>query len=314
MLRAGAGESVTMRDGNTFRRRCVELSLVLLGVGCGEQPAGLAHACTRRFAPVRSARVVRDLWVMTGRLSQTGSAKEQLILPDGSAELVIHRSEPMVTRVGRPQFLLAGRVDGPCSGSLSGCFEMVGIRLRPGVVPSLTGVPAWSVQAQVDAGLVLPAPLRSALAEVAAAQTIEAAVEAADLALSGVETRPSEFAAMKFAERVRNRVGTSTSLAAIAREMGLSLRYIQRCFRDAVGVSPSKFARVIRFHAAVKRLIAGQSLAGAAASCGFADQPHFTREFGVFAGASPCEIWSSEFGFSRCLASTHARPAEQSAG
>ena len=64
-------------------------------------------------------------------------------------------------------------------------------------------------------------------------------------------------------------------------------------FRREVGTTPKAFARLLRFRHAYDTLISAPtttSLATLAADCGYADQPHFTREFRSFAGCTPTEL------------------------
>jgi AraC-like DNA-binding protein len=58
----------------------------------------------------------------------------------------------------------------------------------------------------------------------------------------------------------------------------LSVRQLERLFRDAYGLSPVRYRRILRFRRSVKALREGETLAGAAVVAGYADQPHFSRE------------------------------------
>lgn len=70
---------------------------------------------------------------------------------------------------------------------------------------------------------------------------------------------------------------------------GLSIRHLDRLFRDHLGFSPKTFARIVRFQNALKQLKEkpGCTLADVAARCGYYDQPHFVREFKTYAGVVP---------------------------
>jgi len=72
-----------------------------------------------------------------------------------------------------------------------------------------------------------------------------------------------------------------------ARRAELSERQLERLFRDAFGLSPVRYRRILRFRRSVKALRKGETLAGAAALAGYADQPHFSREVLDLMGHTP---------------------------
>ena len=81
------------------------------------------------------------------------------------------------------------------------------------------------------------------------------------------------------------------AVEALAAELSCSRRHLAARFRDHVGVSPKAAARVIRFHAAVRRLSAGGGRwADIALDCGYYDQPHLNRDFREFAGITPAQL------------------------
>ena len=70
----------------------------------------------------------------------------------------------------------------------------------------------------------------------------------------------------------------------------MTRRHLERQFLDLVGVSPKRFARIVRLQHALQML--EQSDVGAkgamtAAACGYADQAHFIRECQDVCGHSP---------------------------
>lgn len=87
--------------------------------------------------------------------------------------------------------------------------------------------------------------------------------------------------------RLENSHG-SVPVQRLADEIGWSRQHFSARFRDAIGVTPKSAARVFRFERAC-RLIMDQrpSLAHVAASCGYFDQAHMTREWNALAGCSP---------------------------
>jgi AraC-like DNA-binding protein len=77
------------------------------------------------------------------------------------------------------------------------------------------------------------------------------------------------------------------SLAAIAAELALSERQLERRFLSRVGMMPKRFARLARFQRAVSLMDSASALAAVAQHAGYYDQSHFVREFRAFAGTAP---------------------------
>lgn len=74
----------------------------------------------------------------------------------------------------------------------------------------------------------------------------------------------------------------------LARAAGMSVRAFERAFAAEYGMSPQRYLRRLRLQAASRLLVSTrEGLAEIAASCGFADQSHFTREFRRLTGTTP---------------------------
>lgn len=77
----------------------------------------------------------------------------------------------------------------------------------------------------------------------------------------------------------------------IAARCRLSPRRFRELFREQVGMSPKRYARLQRFRRVVAQAHRSGRVdwAGVAADCGFHDQPHLVHEFRAFAGLTPGE-------------------------
>lgn len=79
-------------------------------------------------------------------------------------------------------------------------------------------------------------------------------------------------------------------IGRLAMETGYSRQHLARLFRAEFGLGPKLASRVVRFEQAQRALRtapSGASLSRIAASCGYADQAHLTREFVELAGCTP---------------------------
>jgi AraC-like DNA-binding protein len=85
----------------------------------------------------------------------------------------------------------------------------------------------------------------------------------------------------------------------VAHHTGMTRRNLERRFDSLVGISPKRLARIVRFQRALRMLSTRaetrgpHSPAGSGAAmaleCGYADQPHFIRDFTELAGCAPGE-------------------------
>lgn len=73
----------------------------------------------------------------------------------------------------------------------------------------------------------------------------------------------------------------------LARQVGLSQSALERRFRYWVGVSPRKFASLIRLKNVVKLQARGADLTTIAHGAGYYDQAHFIKDFKRFTGLAP---------------------------
>ncbi|MCY1044970.1 AraC family transcriptional regulator [Corallococcus sp. bb12-1] len=82
---------------------------------------------------------------------------------------------------------------------------------------------------------------------------------------------------------------TSANVNAVAVDIGVSERHLRRVFRETVGVSPKAFARLERFHRALRaaRKDDHANWANIAAEAGYYDQAHLIAEFRTITGVTP---------------------------
>ena len=99
-------------------------------------------------------------------------------------------------------------------------------------------------------------------------------------------------------------------IAAAVRTSGYSHRRFIALFREAVGLTPKVYCRVQRF----QRVLSGSPdmpLAALAFDAGYADQPHFTREFRELAGVSPGQYRAIAPAASHHVPMWRLRPTDQ---
>jgi AraC-like DNA-binding protein len=172
---------------------------------------------------------------------------------------------------------------------------VVGVRLRPGVVGGLVGMPAEELVDQDIAGTDIWRDMARLTDRLGEATTPWAALAQLQsfLARSASELDPLVN------EAVRHLMPWhSGGTAALPALLSISQRQLRRRCRAAVGISPKELHRILRlrgFSARVKAWIArpGDSevdLAGWAVEVGYHDQAHLTHECRRLLGVTPGEF------------------------
>jgi len=99
---------------------------------------------------------------------------------------------------------------------------------------------------------------------------------------------PGSHPAMsKVRARLHDEFTQTLSLELLAKEVGLSKFHVARCFKEATGVPPHKYQKLLRLQSARRHIERGSCVREAAAAAGFADEAHLSRSFRDWLGVSP---------------------------
>ena len=229
-----------------------------------------------------------------------------LVLPDGHAEVVVHRAGRFLEWHAsddvreQPAAIVAGVADRAVVLSPAGAYETVGIRLMPYALARLCDGPLDALGSGIaSAELVLAPGARRLMAAAVYADSLEEAVRVLQRGLRELFERvpPAPPAVVAAVRRIRRTSG-AIPVDRLAGETGASARTLERQFDAWVGLSPKRYARVVRFHRAVGALIAAPDVTGArhAAEHGYYDQAHFTSEFKAFTGWAPKAFANQKLG------------------
>jgi AraC-like DNA-binding protein len=231
------------------------------------------------------------VWIVEDAASAPGPC--ETIVPDGCAELVLHLGERFAGSVSGAPLAQAGAVlVGPLSQPFrlsrpSGRILSLGVRFRPGGLRAFLDAPVHEIaEAASDAGAVLGAEVALLAEALYEAQDDAARLRLVEAFLRArrrrAPTLPSHLVREVLASRGRLRS------EALARASGLSLRQLERCFRDAVGLSPKRLSRIVRFQEVLRRTVDDTAdWVSVALECGYCDQSHLVRDFSELSGAAP---------------------------
>ncbi|MFE4398640.1 MULTISPECIES: AraC family transcriptional regulator [Streptomycetaceae] len=251
------------------------------GLGRGVlHPARAAELITvDRLVPDPAvARFVEYYWLVRWDLRGL-PAYEQKVLAHPNVHLVFEAPRARVYGVDRSLFVRR----------LEGAGHVLGARFRAGAFRALAGHPVSGLaDRSVPAAEYFGPGADRFNAEVLGASGSPAALADAFLRPRLPEPDPvaAEVAAM--VDRITGRPDLCR-VDALAAELGLTVRRLQRLFAEYVGASPKWVLRRARLHEAAERAgtDGGLDLAALAAELGYADQAHLTRDFAAAVGVPP---------------------------
>jgi AraC-like DNA-binding protein len=173
--------------------------------------------------------------------------------------------------------------------------RVLGIRMHPAGAWTILGHPLHELS---DRTSDLDDLLGRAAAELAercdgvgsGTERVRLTVEWLRRRLLGDAAFAADPAALRVASRIAGTAGR-TSIAALRAETGLSDGRLLSLFRQQVGATPKRLARIHRFHRALGLVTgAGAPLARVATEAGYYDQPHMNAEFRALAGLTPRQL------------------------
>ncbi len=169
-------------------------------------------------------------------------------------------------------------------------------RLRLGAPDAVLGVPAPALSGRIVAladlwGDAVTRRLCARLAD--ARDTVDAAAVLDGAIAERLATADRRLTHAPLALTAADRL-TRANVTAVAADLGVSERHLRRLFRETVGVSPKAFARLSRFHRALRAARADPhaNWASIAAAAGYYDQAHLIAEFRAITGVTPRELLS----------------------
>lgn len=194
--------------------------------------------------------LVCDIWE-----ARPETAGEASVLPDGCCDLIV------VTAPGqRPHWFVSELMTTAETVAYDAGIHMKGFRLRAGT--------------RLD-----QARLLAAVADVSPDD--DAAVHAWLAAFGRLSMDVTDTLAA---------LAQTSSVAAGARQLGVTPRTLQRLIRRETGASPLFWQRLARVRQAARALGGVDPLADIAGDHGFADQAHFSRECRAWFGATPAAL------------------------
>jgi AraC-like DNA-binding protein len=222
-----------------------------------------------------------------------------LLLPDGYAELVFILNagyerrvvgEKVQCDVMHSSYIIGGRSHSVLTRTFGG-LVVLGVKLDPRVLRVLIGTPLSEFR---DATLSLRdlnnKPLLDLEDALAGAQSVAEVGSTFDRFFLKALTdfRPSKTIVDHLLQDVQRERG-AFSIMQWMRDQGTDSRNFEKRFCSWIGMTPKRYARIVRFKHSYYRFLSGEAKRGAVGSHldDYYDQSHFHRDFRSFVGVAP---------------------------
>jgi AraC-like DNA-binding protein len=234
------------------------------------------------------------------------SPEDELLLPDGHSEIVFHLDgaferwrlgEAARRQVMRRSYVIGSRSHSVLTRDL-GPVTVAGVKLDPRALRWLLGIPISELR---DSTVALDELGQRGLIELEG--TVARATSSSDVAavldrylLRALRDLPPADAAVgQLLRHIRASRG-ALSIMEWIHERRVDARHLERRFADSMGMTPKRYARIVRFKHGYHALLAGAAEPATSRGPlsaphrhldGFYDQSHFNKEFRAFVGAPP---------------------------
>ncbi|MFG3345091.1 helix-turn-helix domain-containing protein [Streptomyces sp. NPDC048018] len=254
------------------------------------------------------ARLRPGVGTYRGFRSTAGVQQERLVVPSGRVSLLIGFGGEMRVRgaTGRHASLVSGLHTRARVLGHDGDVHGVELTLAPWAAHRLFGSASLAELADT---LTDPAEVLGPRARLLAERLADAADWPERFALLDetllrwtAEGSTGPSAPVLAAWQVLERSAGALPIAEVAASTGWSLRHLEARFREQVGLTPKRLARILRLNRAIRLLTAGHRPADTATRCGLYDQAHLNREFTTMTGLPPGRFLAERGGASAWIA------------
>jgi len=241
-------------------------------------------------------RYVKYFWYYSPQQMQRSSSHFRII-PSGCPGLIFHHDNgnarvTLLDGFKYPTAFVHGQDTRPCINVDNGNSTIVSVRLYPAALKTLFNIDAYE---ETDA--VIP------LDDLAGYNLTEQLLNAWDIfeVIELISTfllrriNTIKFQDLVVEESINTIIENISTInpSELAGEFYISLRHLERKFKQFVGISPERYIQIMKFQKSINLIQQNNfvSLTDLTYELGFADQSHFIRQFKAFSGMRPREAF-----------------------
>lgn len=233
--------------------------------------------------------------------SQTAHTFEDVVYPSGGMELIFNLAEGIWETAANDGLLFNATPPVECWGQITkplqirstGKHLMLGIRFRTHAASAFLAGNLHELNDGVtDAADLLGKSVLTLHDQLLHTQDTEQRIQLTDRFLQQrlLQTKKTAGNTDKVAHILNTirQLRPDNSISHIAKQYGMSPRYLHKLVYHHTGLSPVSFSKIIRFQQSLQLISKhNSSLTAIAYDCGYFDQAHFIRDFRSFTGITP---------------------------
>ncbi len=261
-----------------------------------------------RFSPNNQLKgYIHGYWLL-----QTSNVPKQIeLVPDGYPEILFVRQGALWYRLGNSTTWqrfsgcgMLGQLGGQFQIYIPAYSEILFVKFHPWAVYPLLRTPMHLLNNGIVelAGLGLKQEWKNLSYSLTCAENIRVCCKLLNrFFLEYLNTPHSVSPLLHFSVQTIFHSGGVVSLDQLKGQLNVSHRYLQRLFKQRLGLSPKHYARIIRVKKASINMLnpdRNQPLVQIAAELNYFDQSHFLKDFKSIVGKSPTTFLRQEREFS----------------
>ncbi len=240
-------------------------------------------------APETLKHVIDSFWT----IKDLPSVQEHRVVPDGCADIIFNLGTSDCS-IPRESIGISGMMTTFRDVTMDDSSELFGIRFRAGQLKNLTSTPlSLAKNLNVTASDIIPSLNETLLDKIAntSGQSDRISIIQDELCkIVSNEKSILEPITIAVITHIENTFGLIDS-GTLAHTYCISLRQLERKFKQQVGVTIKEFSRVIRFKKVSQSILDNPhvSMSEMAFQYGYYDHSHLTNEFRKLSGSTPSD-------------------------
>jgi AraC-like DNA-binding protein len=175
----------------------------------------------------------------------------------------------------------------------TGIVKSISITINPYALNHFTDVPAWEMNnSATNLELLYGYSAKLLMEQILESDSPKDQVDIINrFFISKIKKKKTDPVIIHAIEHIHKYKGF-TVISKLSKNLDVTIRTLQRKFKEQIGLSPKEYARIIRFNS-IFHLIRNKtvySIEEIISSCNFYDHSHLINEFKYFAGFSPYKV------------------------